>query len=239
MCRVFIAQRVGPARKRMLRTLSALLCFALALSKRDDGAEIVTCGSMLTLVHSDTGYALHSHQINWGSGSGQQSVTAEKAEQGAQNMWLVREATSAEGTCRVGDPIRCGSALRLQHRETGKNLHSHGFRAPLTGQQEVTGFGESGRGDEGDDWIVECSDKRAKYWKRSTDVRLKHRGTGRYLQTSQSALFTEQNCRRCPIVGQQEVSASASMDTASFWYADQGVFFPPHDDAPEDAKDEL
>ena len=147
----------------MLRTLSALRSLR-SRSASGMTERVVTCGSMLTLVHSDTGYALHSHQINWGSGSGQQSVTAEKAEQGAQNMWLVREATSAEGTCGSGShPLRQRAPPSAPRDEEEPPLVC--FRAPLTSQQEVTGFGESGRGDEGDDWIVECSDKRAKYWK--------------------------------------------------------------------------
>lgn len=35
----------------------------------------VTYGSGIKLQHKQSGFRLHSHQIKWGSGSGQQSVT--------------------------------------------------------------------------------------------------------------------------------------------------------------------
>jgi hypothetical protein len=35
----------------------------------------VTCGSMIKLRHLATSFRLHSHQVAYGSGSGQQSVT--------------------------------------------------------------------------------------------------------------------------------------------------------------------
>lgn len=37
--------------------------------------DTLTYGSVVKLQHVDSKYFLHSHQINWGSGSGQQSVT--------------------------------------------------------------------------------------------------------------------------------------------------------------------
>ncbi len=39
------------------------------------GQEMVTCGSLIKLRHASTGFRLHSHQVAYGSGSGQQSVT--------------------------------------------------------------------------------------------------------------------------------------------------------------------
>jgi dolichyl-phosphate-mannose--protein O-mannosyl transferase len=35
----------------------------------------VTCGSVIKLQHVATEHRLHSHQVNYGGGSGQQSVT--------------------------------------------------------------------------------------------------------------------------------------------------------------------
>jgi hypothetical protein len=40
--------------------------------------SIVTCGSVIKLKHKETNHHLHSHQIAWGSGSGQQSVIYSK-----------------------------------------------------------------------------------------------------------------------------------------------------------------
>ena len=41
----------------------------------DPEFEKVTCGSAIKLVHAASGFRLHSHGINYGSGSGQQSTT--------------------------------------------------------------------------------------------------------------------------------------------------------------------
>ena len=52
----------------------------------------------------------------------------------------------------------CGDIVRFEHNITGKNLHSHpGHQAPLSGRQEVTGYGSNGDGDVSDDWKIECN----------------------------------------------------------------------------------
>ena len=40
--------------------------------------------------------------------------------------------------------------------QTGKNMHSHNVRSPLSQRNEVSGFGDDGEGDDGDNWIIEC-----------------------------------------------------------------------------------
>ena len=86
------------------------------------------------------------------------------------NMWLIKEADTrnvenkSDGNkkCIPGTPIKCGETIRLQHVTTSANLHSHLFRSPLSGQQEVSCFGQSHEqmglsdGDTGDNWIVMC-----------------------------------------------------------------------------------
>jgi len=49
--------------------------------------------------------------------------------------------------------IKCGSVIRLKHLNTGRWLHSHKFRSPLSNQQEVSAFDGS---DTGDNWEVRC-----------------------------------------------------------------------------------
>merc|ERR1711865_1173085 len=137
-------------------------------------SDIVTCGSSVRLQHIDTKFHVHSHEVAWGSGSRQQSVTAHKSEADRNSLWLVTEGSSAT-PCVVGEPMKCGSVVRLKHGSTSKHLHSHLFKAPLSGNQEVSAYGgaehpsdsgTSGPAQEtaekkrlrGDDWTVECQD---------------------------------------------------------------------------------
>ena len=55
------------------------------------------------------------------------------------------------------------------------------FSSPLSSQQEVSAFGESGRGDTGDVWRVMCE---GDYWTRGDNVMLKHSDTGVFLSAS-------------------------------------------------------
>ena len=45
--------------------------------------------------------------------------------------------------------MTCGSVVRLQHLQTRLFLHSHKFSAPLSGNQEVSCFGDGNVGDTG------------------------------------------------------------------------------------------
>lgn len=42
------------------------------------------------------------------------------------------------------EKVKCGDIIRLQHTATNKNLHSHHFSSPLSGNQEVSAYGENG-----------------------------------------------------------------------------------------------
>ncbi|TMW66174.1 hypothetical protein Poli38472_003939 [Pythium oligandrum] len=198
------------------------------------GFEYVTCGSSIKLVHETSRFRLHSHEIAYGSGSGQQSVTAHSARNDPNSYWLVKEADSASA-CSLGEKLQCGATIRLEHIQTRRNLHTHQFRAPLTQHHhEVSGFGVAGDGDAGDNWIVECEENQQcsaadkceddGLWKRGELVRLRSAATGHYLVTSARARFDDSNCPRCPINGQQQVSATTEKDELTFWSAGEGIY---------------
>lgn len=85
-----------------------------------------------------------------------------------------------------------GARIKLRHVLTGKHLHSHEFRPPVSDvdfQNEVSAYGMHGfEGDNNDDWVVEI-DKGHKKDKHSskrirtirTQFRLRHMITGCYL----------------------------------------------------------
>lgn len=224
--------------------LVTILIWAIpAVSKKEAGP--VTCGSVIKLQHKETGFNLHSHGIAWGSGSGQQSVTANSAKNDKGSLWVIKEAVGSD-VCEAGTPIKCGTGVRFEHAETRKNLHSHLFKAPLTSNQEVSGFGDSGTGDTGDNWTIMCETS-DEYWMRYKPVVLRHVDTGKYLASTNRAVFNQQNCGgNCPIMSQQEVSCAARKDVNARWNTDQGVYFPPNkgdfgatDEDDEDMDDEL
>lgn len=170
-------------------------------------------------------FRLHSHAVAYGTGSGQQSVTAVAESADPNSMWAVKEAVG-EPMCRQGAPFACDAKIRLMHLATHKFLHSHQFQSPLSNQQEVSAFGDGqgGGSDDGDSWQLSCASG-GPVWERDAHVRLRHVVTGHYLYTASSALFTHHNCPNCPIVGQQEVSASAHQQP--WWRTDEGIYFEP------------
>lgn len=153
----------------------------------------------------------------------------------AGSLWIVKEKHHGE-VCEAGAPIKCGDIVRLEHMATRRNLHSHLFKAALSGNQEVSGYGEGDVGDTGDNWkiICETSDK---IWQREAPVNLVHVDTGKYLYTADRVKFTVQNCGQgCPIMGQNEVSASTKKDVSNRWQALQGMYISPKS---QSGKDEL
>lgn len=95
--------------------------------------------------------------------------------------------------------------------------------------QQVTGFGQDGSGDSGDDWKVICEgggyfSGTSEYWNRNTPIQLKSVATNRYLGASSTVKFTEQNCGRgCPILNHLEVFGRTQNDSYSHWKVEQGV----------------
>jgi dolichyl-phosphate-mannose--protein O-mannosyl transferase len=201
------------------------------------GFDSVTCGSSIKLVHDMTRFRLHSHEIAYGSGSGQQSVTAHASRNDPNSYWLVKEG-DGEAACELGTKIQCGATIRLEHVATRRNLHTHAFRAPLSPQHEVSGFGVAGDGDAGDNWIVDCVETHQcsadgkcddqGVWKRDALVKLRSAITGRLLTTSWRERFDDSNCPRCPINGQQQVSATTEDNEYAFWFAGEGIYVSPH-----------
>lgn len=205
--------------KVMARATGALLLAALLLAvsaEVDEEFLYVTCGSALKLTHKATGAKLHSHEIPYGTGSGQQSVTG-FPENNDPNSYFAVDGGHGNPTCERGVPIKCNSVVRLRHQLTGRLLHSHRHVAPLSGKQEVSCYGDWYNSDDGDNWIVECIDTADTHWTREKGVRLKHKDTGLYLAID--ARFRYSN----PIPGQLEVHAKPR-DANAIWMAMEGLY---------------
>jgi len=197
--------------------------------------DTVTCGSMLQLEHSASKFRLHSHEVKYGHqhGSHQQSVTLFQQSTDANNNFLIEGAYGED--CRPGTAVERGQKIRFKHIATNTYLHSHLFKSPLSGNQEVSAFDES---DSGDNWIVEPMG--GNEWKRDSKVRFKHADTHTYLHATGRHQYGH------PIAGQREVSAYGSANNFNAWIAREGVYLHPSSDADTDSssgagvvKDEL
>lgn len=177
--------------------------------------KFVTCGSVVKLLNVKHNVRLHSHDVRYGSGSGQQSVTGVTVVEDSNSYWSVRGTSDA--ACHRGTLVQCGQNIRLTHVNTGRNLHSHYFTSPLSSNQEVSAFGENGEGDHLDEWTVLCA---GSVWQRDESVRFRHTATEALLSVT-----GEQYGR--PIHDQREVHGMMVSTSHSYWKTMEGVFMKP------------
>lgn len=153
--------------------------------------EYLAYGSVITVKNLRiAGGYLHSHWHLYpeGVGAQQQQVTA-YLHKDYNNLWLVKRPPEDDALDPTGSPVlvRHGDVIRLEHKETTRNLHSHLHEAPLTKKHlQVTGYGINGTGDANDLWQVEvCGGKKGDLVKvLRSKVRFLHRSTGCVLYSS-------------------------------------------------------
>ncbi|XP_068225324.1 stromal cell-derived factor 2-like [Palaemon carinicauda] len=108
---------------------------------------------------------LHSHDVKYGSESGQQSVTGTPKQDYHNSNWLIKGTEKQH--CKRGEPIACG--------QTMNGTFTHRFSSPLSDLQEISAFGdEEGEGDTGDKWVIICD---GEAWGRQQTVMLRHSDT--------------------------------------------------------------
>lgn len=194
--------------------------------------EYVTYGSLIKLQNYEIDYQINTLSANYpnnGQSSGQQAVTAKKFEAGSGGVHFLIKESHQETPKERGTPIKCGSLIRLFHRQTQTYIHSHSAHsAIISGFQEISAFGQ---GDAGDDWIVECGDSKTlknnknknttenHYWKREDPVGFKHKDTGKYICTGKS--YEYENV----IEGQLEIFGHDNRESGTDWVATLGVYY--------------
>ncbi|KAK6912513.1 MIR motif [Dillenia turbinata] len=167
----------------------------------------ITYGTVLKLMHEKTKFRLHSHEVPYGSGSGQQSVTGFPNVDDSNSYWIVRPQLGI--SAKQGDPIKSGTIIRLQHMRTRKWLHSHLHESPISGNLEVVScFGGEEESDTGS----------GKTWKQDQRVRLQHVDTGGYLHSH------DKKYQRIA-GGQQEVCGVRDKRPDNVWLAAEVVGF--------------
>uniref|UniRef100_A0ACD5ZY75 Uncharacterized protein n=1 Tax=Avena sativa TaxID=4498 RepID=A0ACD5ZY75_AVESA len=176
----------------------------------------ISYGSAIKLMHERTKFRLHSHDVPYGSGSGQQLVTSFPNVDDANSYWIVRP--QPDTSAKQGHPITHGTIVRLQHMKTRKWLHSHLHASPITGNLEVSCFGGEGESDTGDHWMLEIEGS-GKTWRQNQRIRLRHIDTGGYLH-SHDRKYTR------IAGGQQEVCGVGDKRPDNVWLAAEGVYLP-------------
>lgn len=168
----------------------------------------------IRLKHVMTNNALHSHSINYSHprSTGQQQITAYSGYD-SNDFWIVKGAHGLPANFKSGEPLRHGDIIRLEHVATKKNLHSHTASSPLTGQQEVTAFGENGEGDANDNWRVEVKGRGK--WYEKKQIRLIHLDTKHALHSHHGHSHPNYTA------GQQEVTCFQGRDDNDLWRIDR------------------
>ncbi|KAI9092394.1 MIR motif-containing protein [Phlyctochytrium arcticum] len=186
----------------------------------DDEFRVVSCASVVKLAHKNTGCRLHSQQVSYGTGSGQQAVTCNPAADNNDDFFIV-SAGHGQPQCQRGQPMKCKSIIRLVHLNSGKYLHSHSAHAsPFSHNQEVSAFDGT---DTGDNWVVICVEKGELDWNRESQVRLRHVDTNKYLAANPQFTY------RINPAGQVEVSGVGSTGLETHWIAQEGLYFGSQD----------
>ncbi|CAB3246356.1 unnamed protein product [Arctia plantaginis] len=183
-------------------------------------------GALISLKNHRTGGGyLHSHQHLYPSGVGarQQQITT-YTHKDENNRWQIKpyDKEQVEGVVFV----RSGDLVRLTHAQTGRNLHSHRERAPITTKHmQVTGYGEDGVGDANDVWKIIISGGK----------------DGDEVQTVKSKLMFVHYLQACVLTTtgkqlpkwgyeQQEVSCNPNLrDKNALWNVEDNIF----DDLPK------
>ncbi|KAF3778816.1 Stromal cell-derived factor 2-like protein, partial [Nymphaea thermarum] len=199
----------------LLLNLDSDFSYTSPVSANPEGVEI-TYGSVLKLMHEKTKFRLHSHEVPYGSGSGQQSVTGFPNVDDANSYWIVRPEPGI--LAKQGDVINGGAIIRLQHMRTRKWLHSHLHASPISGNLEVSCFGSDSESDTGDFWRLEIEGN-GKTWRQDQRIRLKHLDTGGYLHSHDKKYSRIAG-------GQQEVCGVREKRADNVWLAAEGVYLP-------------
>jgi dolichyl-phosphate-mannose-protein mannosyltransferase len=151
----------------------------------------IAYGSIVTIKsRSHGGGLLHSHVQTFPAGSKQQQVTTYHHKD-MNNDWYFVRANDPNGSKNSEEIVyvKDGDMVKLRHKSTLRNLHSHFVEAPITKSElEVSGFGNEEFEDPNDLWQVEIvsdpnPDKARQLRSLSTNFRLKHNHTGCYLKS--------------------------------------------------------
>ncbi|KAJ3021845.1 Protein O-mannosyltransferase 2 [Thoreauomyces humboldtii] len=189
-----ILNRTGPGDAQM----SSLFQAGLRGNDFDSNPLELAYGSKVSLKNNGHGGGLlHSHVQRYPTGSEQQQVTCYHHKD-SNNEWIITKAWAKDNETETESEevqfVEDGDVLRLIHAGTGRNLHSHPVKAPVsTGQNEVSCYGNMTVGDANDLWKVErvndlFESKSTRIKSLTTKFRLRHHLSGCLLRSHSVSL---------------------------------------------------
>ncbi|KAI9265587.1 MIR motif-containing protein [Sporodiniella umbellata] len=170
---------------------------------------IIRYGDHVSLKHVATGRFLSSTTETYGSGSFQQKVFTTDESPNEESTWIVLPPVQTEE--EPGYEVGWDDPIRLKHIPTRANLHSHEYQSPISGQQEVAGFGNDENTDDNDVWTVkqfdEDDDQYDDFWRVGQPAIIRHNATGKILHSHDLTLED----------GKNEVTAFEGTDENDKW----------------------
>lgn len=153
--------------------------------------EFLAYGSLITMKshRASSGY-LHSHGHLYPEEFGvqQQQITT-YPHKDKNNLWLLKRHDREYDPEAPVEFVQHGDIIRLEHKETRRNLHSHHQEAPISKKHlQVTGYGTNGAGDDNDFWRIEMIGESGKVKVLRSPIRLFHLSTGCVLTFSGKTL---------------------------------------------------
>ena len=167
---------------------------------------------MIKLRHLKTDLFLSSIDVHYQTGSTQQIVRGVNRTKMtlAETFWNIFPIETSTNHYQ-GEPVQCGSEIRLLHTVTQKWLHSHAIKGQLEHGYEVSAFEGS---DTGDVWKIICDED---IWTYSTTFKLFHRDTSYYLSANLTGKYEKE------IMGEYEVFGDEK-DDENDWISSSGIF---------------
>ncbi|KAG0750527.1 hypothetical protein G6F57_000985 [Rhizopus arrhizus] len=170
---------------------------------------IIRYGDHVSLKHVATNRYLTSRPGSYDGGSYQQKIFTVECSPEEESTWIVLPPAETEE--EPGYEVGWDDPVRLKHVPTRVNLHTHGIQSPVSGQQEVSGFGDDETSDENDVWKVqqynEDDEQYDDFWRVGQPFVLRHVETDRLLH-SHEMLLEE---------GANEVTGYEENDENSMW----------------------
>lgn len=217
----------------------ALVLFSISLSHQHHTEEeineevnqsVITYGSALRIENNMTKFHLYSNKYTWGTGSQLQIITSTRIKDDPGAIWIIKEG-HGQNVKETGTAVKCNDLIRLEHSQTGKNLHSHNYKSWISDSQEACGFGDNGVGDSNDDFRIICYSYSEEKIKGAANFFLQHEATQKYLYINiKSSLYDERNCRNCPIIFQREVSLTSNKDKQCIWKVAGGLIYKENEE---------